>query len=80
MRLRVLAFARVAEVLGWNAREIDVDAATPARVFSRLCEQAPELRALAESTRFARNGRVVQGCEPLVDGDEMTLLPPVGGG
>ena len=80
MRLRVLAFARVAEVLGWSAREIDVDTATPARLFSQLCEQAPALTALAESTRFARNGRVVQGNEPLSEGDELTLLPPVGGG
>lgn len=81
MRVRVLAFARVAEVLGWTRREIDVPDASAARdLWSMLVSAAPELQRLADSTRIARNGRVVTHAEPLAAGDEIALLPPAGGG
>lgn len=81
MRVRVLAFARVAEVLGWTRREIDVPDASAARdVWSALTAGAPDLAPLADSTRIARNGRVVTPAEPLAPGDEIALLPPAGGG
>ena len=40
-----------------------------------------DIGVLASTTRIARNGRVVALLdEELADGDEIALLPPVGGG
>lgn len=80
-RLRVLAFARIAELLG--AREETLELETGARigdVWAALAKRIPELATLQSSTRVARNGRVARFDEPLADGDEIAFLPPVGGG
>ena len=43
-------------------------------------EQAPALHPFVPSTRVARNGSIADPSEALRDGDELALLPPVGGG
>jgi molybdopterin converting factor small subunit len=48
--------------------------------WSILMQRHPSLVELQRSTRIARNGRIVAFDELLVDGDELALLPPVGGG
>jgi len=79
--IRVLAFARARELLGFAHKEFDlVDAPTVAALRLRLESAAPELAALRESTRIARNGRLVDDGVTLAEGDEVALLPPVGGG
>ncbi len=80
MRVRVLAFARLAELLGWNEREFTLSGATALDLWQDLCEVNPGIAPLAESTRFARNGVLVQPAQALQEGDEVALLPPVGGG
>lgn len=78
----MLAFARVRELLGGASHELQVeDGATVADVWDTLADRYTALAALAQSTRIARNGRlIVDSGEPLEDGDELSLLPPVGGG
>jgi len=79
--VRVVAFARVREILGES--DIALMLAEPARVsdaWSALAGRAPALDALRASTRVARNGRLCAYDEPLADGDELALLPPSGGG
>ncbi|HET7815878.1 MAG TPA: MoaD/ThiS family protein [Candidatus Baltobacteraceae bacterium] len=81
MRVRVLAFARVAEILGWTRSEIELSAGSGTDdLWQRLVTAAPALAPLADSTRIARNGRVVMKAEPLAQDDEIALLPPAGGG
>lgn len=81
MRVRVLAFARIRELLGGGAHELELpDAATAADAWKALVARRSELGELTNSTRVARNGRVVGTHERLHDGDELALLPPVGGG
>lgn len=81
MSVRVLAFARLRELLGFGAREVDLDdGATLDDLWARLAAGAASLRELRASTRFARNGVLAPGTTPLRDGDEIALLPPVGGG
>lgn len=81
MRLRVLAFARVRELLGGGVLELDLrDGSTAADAWRALESRADALRDLASSTRIARNGRVVAPTQTLEDGDELALLPPAGGG
>jgi molybdopterin converting factor small subunit len=79
MRVRVLAFARLRELLGFGEREIDVvPGATVESLWAELAHG--EAHALRASTRFARNGALADGATLLVDGDEIALMPPVGGG
>jgi molybdopterin converting factor small subunit len=84
VRLRIHAFARLRELLGFSERELSLDvadgAATPERVWTLLAGGDEELATLRTSTRFARNGALVDPAAPLADGDEVALLPPVGGG
>jgi molybdopterin converting factor small subunit len=80
VKVRVLAFARVRELLG-PAREVDLPpGATAAALWDELASTCTGLTALAESTRIARNGRVVNRAEVLHEDDEIALLPPAGGG
>jgi molybdopterin converting factor small subunit len=79
--VRVLAFARLRELLGFGERAVAVPAgATIDALWSRLVEAAPQLAGLRASTRFARNGALASAATVLQDGDEIALLPPVGGG
>ena len=81
MALRVLAFARLRELLGFGERSVEIaPAATLDDVWVALTAGVPEAARLRASTRFARNGIVVDGATGVADGDEIALLPPVGGG
>lgn len=81
MALRVLAFARLRELLGFGERTVEMaPAATLDDLWRELTAASPEAARMRPSTRFARNGVVVDGATLLHDGDEVALLPPVGGG
>jgi molybdopterin converting factor small subunit len=81
MALRVLAFARLRELLGFGERTLDAGSvATLEDVWTALTAASPEAGRMRASTRFARNGVVVDGSTRVADGDEIALLPPVGGG
>jgi len=81
LRVRVLAFARLRELLGFGERELDLPSpATLDDLWSMLTAGAPQAAPLRASTRLARNGLVAEGTAAVADGDEVALLPPVGGG
>jgi molybdopterin converting factor small subunit len=81
LTIRVLAFARIRELLGTSERAVELPAgARVADAWSALAESAPQLAPLAGSTRVARNGRIARLSDILEDGDELGLLPPTGGG
>jgi MoaD family protein len=80
--VRVRAFARLRELLGEGDFSLTLDdGATLVDLWEALRARDRRVDALASSTRIARNGRVAALLhEPLADGDEIALLPPVGGG
>ncbi len=81
LTVRVIAFARLRELLGFGERLVGVtDGATAEAVWEQLAAGSQQLAGLRPSTRFARNGELIDGATVLHEGDELALLPPVGGG
>jgi molybdopterin converting factor small subunit len=81
MRVRVVPFARIREIVGSAALEREApDGATAGELWERLTLEFPGLDDLARSTRLVRNGAFVDAAAALRDGDELGLLPPYGGG
>lgn len=81
MRIRLLAFASAGDALG--AGEMDLDLPEGSRVAElreRLDRDYPKLAPLWPRLAVAVDGRVVAPDEPLRDGAEVALLPPVSGG
>jgi molybdopterin converting factor small subunit len=81
MRVRVLAFARLRELLATPEETIELPDGSEVQDFWRvLSGRYPGVAEMIQSTRVARNGIVVAADQRIFDGDELALLPPVGGG
>jgi len=72
----VLAFARYRELLGFDRIELILHGPT---LLSELLER-PEFEPLPPNVLLAVNQKFVGREEPLADGDEVALMPPVSGG
>lgn len=81
MRLRVLTFAGIREVIGTPSRILEVsEGASAGDAWSALAREFPKLNEIERSVRLARNGTFVERDVILRDGDELALMPPFGGG
>ena len=81
MRLRVLFFGMLRDLVGCPAEEIELpDGANLGSVFDRYASRHPRLRDLAPSIVAARNQEFADLATRLADGDEVAFLPPVSGG
>ncbi len=81
MRLRVLFFGMLKDLVGRSAEEIDLpEGASLGAVFDRYASAHPRLRELAPSIVAARNQEFAGPGTALHDGDEVAFLPPVSGG
>ncbi len=81
MTVHVLAFARLRELLGFGSREVEVARGTTLdALWTQLARGVSELEGLRATTRFARNGELAAPDTALHEGDEIALMPPVGGG
>lgn len=81
LTVRVRLFALQRELAG--TRELTVGLARGARArdaWDALVARHPVLAPGRSSVRFARNGTYVDADEPLADGDEVAMIPPVSGG
>lgn len=78
--VRVLLFARFAELLG--APELEIELGEPATITSLLAELRKRAGAadLPPSPLVARNQVHVQESTRLSPGDEVAILPPLAGG
>jgi molybdopterin synthase catalytic subunit len=81
MRVTVRVFAMQRELLGWKQRSLELpEGSTVLGAWTTLVAAHPDLAPAADSIRFARNGVYADREEPLGDGDELALIPPVAGG
>ncbi len=81
VHVRVRLFALQRELAG--TRELSFDLPEPASVeaaWEALVARYPVLAPGRPSVRFARNGAYADATDPLVDGDEVAMIPPVSGG
>ncbi len=81
MRIRVLFFGQLKDVVGYSEDMIELPAgARVATVFDHYASQFPRLREMAESIAVARNREFSAPDVGLDEGDEVALMPPVSGG
>jgi molybdopterin synthase catalytic subunit len=81
MRIQVLFFGLLKDICGRPADTIELpDGASAQAVFEYYASRFPRLREMASSIVLARNHEFAAALEPLADGDEVALLPPVSGG
>ena len=81
MTVRVLAFARLRELLGFGSRDLELpQGATLGILWAALERERETVAPFRATTRFARNGTLADAGVRLEDGDEVALMPPVGGG
>lgn len=81
VRVRVLLFAACREIAGASELALELDAgARVSDALTRLAGMEPRLARFLPGCRQARNDRFVAPDEPLADGDELAVIPPVSGG
>lgn len=81
MRIKVLFFGTLKDVCGRAEEVFEAPAGADAGVlFDHYAARFPQLGRMAHSIVIARNQEFTTRAEPLADGDEVALLPPVSGG
>ncbi|PSB28766.1 MoaD/ThiS family protein [Stenomitos frigidus] len=77
----VKLFAAYQEACGVPEVQLNVEqGAAVALVRDRLIEEHPQLAQWRDLTRFGINLQFVEPDQPLCEGDEVVLIPPVSGG
>ncbi|MFN8219653.1 MAG: MoaD/ThiS family protein [Fimbriimonadales bacterium] len=79
MTITVRYFAALREQRGLSAETLDLSMDTPAAIYGEL-RRTGAVTLPIELVRFAVNGAYVDSQQPLRDGDELVLIPPVAGG
>jgi molybdopterin synthase catalytic subunit len=81
MRVRILFFGMLREMVGMSADEADFpEGAQVASVFAAYAGRFPRLQEMARSIVIARNQEFAQPTATIAEGDEIAFLPPVSGG
>ncbi|MDW8262775.1 MAG: MoaD/ThiS family protein [Phycisphaerales bacterium] len=78
MAVRVRLFAAIREAFGVDA--LDLDASTVEEVAEQLRRRCPSAEPLLARSRFAVNRAFSPAQTPLLDQDEVAVIPPVSGG
>jgi molybdopterin synthase catalytic subunit len=81
MRVRVLFFGMVKDLVGRSSEEAEFPAGTDLRaLFETYAARYPRLHELAPSIVMARNQEFADISTSITEGDEVAFLPPVSGG
>ena len=77
MQAKVLAFGPIAEEMGGREHQVDI---LPNSSVRFVLEELGLEMWLSQGLMVSINGNKVSEDEPVSDGDEIALLPPVSGG
>jgi molybdopterin converting factor subunit 1 len=81
MRVKVLFFGRLKEIVGRAEDSVDLaDGAPIEQLFAHYGARHPELTRFRASLVASRNQEFAAWSTPLRPGDEVAFLPPVSGG
>lgn len=81
MRIRVLLFGQLKDIVGRQEESLDVQPGTSlSDLMARYSEQFPKFKPIACSIACSVNREYAQGSAVLHEGDEVGFLPPVSGG
>ena len=81
MTVKVKLFATYQEAYQVEELTLNFAPETPVKeVLDYLLQEKPELEKWRSVTRFGINFQFVEPDTPMVDGDEVVLVPPVSGG
>ena len=81
MRVNVLMFGPVRDLVGEESVSLDLSAGADVRALQGLLiERYPALRAGITAVRFSVNRQFADDDRVLADGDEVAIIPPVSGG
>jgi sulfur-carrier protein len=82
MRIKVLYFAAVREIVGKDEEEIDLPPSVSniGELSAHLVSVHASLAGRMSSVRLARNETFATNDERIEDGDVIALIPPVAGG
>ncbi len=81
MKVRVLYFARVAEIADCKGEDFQVDdGACAGDVLAQVAQRYPEMARPEFKPLLAVNRAHAEPACPLADGDEVAVFPPVSGG
>ncbi len=81
MLIRVRLFAILHERAGWRERDLELPSGSSIEdAWQQMVADSPALESSRSSVRFARNRQYAAADDPLSDGDELVLIPPVAGG
>jgi molybdopterin synthase catalytic subunit len=81
MRIHLRYFAIIRETLGRSEETRDVEiGATAGSLFDQIAGEEPRLAGMKRSVMLMVNQEYVPASQPLGEGDELALIPPVSGG
>lgn len=81
MKVRLLLFAVLREIVGREEVELEVATATTVgEVVEKLIAENPQIAAMADVIQVAINQEFAERNTELESGDEIALLPPLSGG
>ena len=79
--MKVLFFGQLRDIVGRAEDALEVnEGATTGSIFDHYASRFPGIAGLAASIVVARNHSFAAQPEPVAEGDEIALLPPVSGG
>lgn len=81
MRIRVLLFGQLKDIVGRQEESLDLQPGTSlSDLMARYAQQFPKFKPMAGSIACSVNREYAPASSVLKDGDEVGLLPPVSGG
>lgn len=81
MKIKILCFANIKDIIGRDAISMDVDQDISVEgLFTRLQEEYPKLTGYGNSLSFIVNEEFCDRTTVLKDSDEVVFVPPVSGG